>query len=59
MLKEMLGLAKLVANKVSGQGYISRSDTPGPFRRFVDHVDVGFLSFMASCLFHLLFYHGA
>lgn len=58
-LRKHLGWLNLLLIRSSGRGCISRGDTPRPFRCFFAHVDVSFLPFVADCLFHLLFYHGA
>ena len=46
-----LGWQNLLLIKSSIWGCISRNDTPWSFRRFVDHVNINFLSFAAGCLF--------
>ena len=52
-----LGWLNLLLIRLGIQGCISRSNTPRPFRRFVNHMNVSFFPFASSCLLHLLFYH--
>ena len=52
-----LGWLNLLLIRSSIWGCISRNNTLWSFRRFADHVDIDFLSFIISFLFHLLFYY--
>ena len=52
-----LGWLNLLLIRLGIWGYISKSNTICPFRHFVNHMNIGFIPFVASCLLHLLFYH--
>ena len=56
-LRKHLGWLNQLLIGWSGWSCISKGNTSGPFRRFVDHMDISFLPFVADCLVHLLFYH--